>query len=112
MSDVLDTQVLRSLREAKGWDQQTLANAAGIDPSVISRLERGLQIDLRASVLVAVARALAIPVDSILATPYQYASPEFIVELTDAVGTLTALSAAQQRQIAALIRAYVLTRPE
>src|SRR5262245_12483214 len=60
MSDILDTQALRSLREAKGWDQQTLASAAGVDPSVVSRLERGLQVDLKASVLVGLAYALDI----------------------------------------------------
>lgn len=112
MSDVIDTKVLRALREAKGWDQQTLALHAGIDPSVVSRLERGLQVDLRASVLVALAHALALPVDAILAAPYQHSDPGFGAELTVAIAALTSLSTGQQRQVAALLRAYMSVVPE
>jgi transcriptional regulator with XRE-family HTH domain len=112
MSDVIDTQILRSLRAAKGWDQQTLASTAGVDPSVISRLERGLQVDLKASVLVALAHALDVPVDSLIATPYQHSALGAVAELTAAMAALTALSAAHQRQVAALVRAYVSSMPD
>jgi transcriptional regulator with XRE-family HTH domain len=107
MSDVIDNQVLRSLREAKGWEQQTLATTAGVDPSVISRLERGLQIDLKASVLVALAHALDIPVDSLLAAPYQQVVTDLAPELVAAIAALASLPQPQQRHVAALLRTYI-----
>lgn len=111
MSDVIDVQVLRALREAKGWDQLTLARAAGIDPSVISRLERGTQLDLRASVLVGIARALHTPVDSLLALSQQQ-PPAIALELASVVAELDQLSEAHQRHVAALLRAYLSALPK
>lgn len=111
MADLLlNTELLRSLREGRGWDQLTLAREAGIDPWVISRLERGLQDDMRVSVLVAVARALQTPVDLLLVEPI--VTPALGAELTGAIATLAELAPAQQRQVAALLRAYVATLPE
>ena len=112
MSDVIDPQVLRSLREARGWDQLTLATAAGVDPSVVSRLERGVQLDLYASVLIALAHALQTPVDSLLVASAQHAPPAVIAELTAVVGELASLSEAQQRQVAAIVRGYLSAMPE
>jgi transcriptional regulator with XRE-family HTH domain len=112
MSDVIDTQILRSLREAKGWEQQMLASTAGVDPSVISRLERGLQVDLKASVLIALARALDIPVDSLLATPYQQVTSDLAPELVAAIAGLASLQQPQQQHVAALLRTYVSALPE
>ncbi len=111
MADLLlNTELLRALREGRGWDQLTLARQAGIDPSVISRLERGLQEDMRASVLLALARTLQTPVDLLLAVPV--APPTLGAELTGAIAALGDLAPAQQRQVAALLRAYVATLPE
>ena len=109
MNDVIDPQVLRALREARHWDQQTLAATAGVDPSVVSRLERGLQQDLRASVLVALARALQSPVDALLVAEDSQHQPVFIAELTAAVQRLADLSPAHQRQLAAIVQAYLAT---
>jgi transcriptional regulator with XRE-family HTH domain len=111
MSDVIDVQVLRALREAKGWDQLTLARAAGIDPSVISRLERGTQLDLRASVLVGIARALHTSVDSLL-VPLQQQPPAVALELASVIAELDQLPEAYQRHVAALLRAYLTALPE
>jgi transcriptional regulator with XRE-family HTH domain len=112
MRDVLDPQVLRSLREARGWDQLTLATTAGVDPSVVSRLERGLQQDLKASVLVALARALETPVDALLMASAQHIPPALIAELTAAITELATLPQAQQRHVAAIVRAYLAALPE
>lgn len=107
---LLNTEALRALREGRGWDQQTLARQAGIDPSVISRLERGLQDDMRVSVLVALARALQTPMDLLLVEPV--AAPALGAELTGAIAALGQLAPAQQRQVAALLRAYMSALPE
>jgi len=112
MNDVINPQVLRALREARGWDQQTLATNADVDPSVVSRLERGLQQNLRASVLVALAHALDVAVDTLLAAAHQHTSPAFVAELTAAIHGLMNLSPAQQRQVAAIVQGYVSTLPE
>ncbi len=111
MSDILDAQTLRTMREARGWDQATLARAAGVDQSVISRLERGQQSDLRASVLIGLARAFQTPVDSLLATPYPYEPSNLRPELARVVANLAKLGEVQQRQVAAILRAYISTLP-
>lgn len=111
MADVkLNTEILRALREGRGWDQLTLARRAGIDPSVVSRLERGLQDDLRASVLVALSRALHTPVDALLAEPVVPLT--LSAELAAAIADLGHLSLSQQRQVAALLRAYLNHLPD
>ncbi len=112
MSDVINVQALRSMREAKGWDQLTLARAAGVDPSVISRLERGIQVDFRASVLVALARALQTSVDSLLVTPHEQTQSAVVLELAVVYAELAQLPPAQQRQIAAILRAYLSALPD
>lgn len=112
MSAVLDGDVLRSLRESRHWDQVTLAKRAGISPPVVSRLERGLQDDLDASVLVALAQSLGVPVDSLLIVDAQSVRPELIAELVSAVARLPHLSAAHQKQIAAILQGYLSALPE
>jgi transcriptional regulator with XRE-family HTH domain len=111
MNELISPQVLRAFREAKRWDQKTLAQAAGIDASVISRLERGLQLDLRVSVLVALADALNTPVDALLVKKHQHATPT-IPELTALAEQLGLLSEAHQRQVAAILRAYLASIPK
>lgn len=111
MSDILDAHTLRSMREARGWDQATLARAAGVDQSVISRLERGIQPDLRASVLIGLARAFQTPVDALLAIPYPYQPTTLQPELVRVVADLAKLGEVQQRQAAAILRAYISTIP-
>ncbi len=107
---VLNTQALRALRDVRGWDQQTLAQRAGVDPSVISRLERGLQDDMRVSVLVALARTFQVSTDLLLVDPG--VSPAMSADLSAAVVTLGQLSPAQQHQVAALLRAYMANLPD
>jgi transcriptional regulator with XRE-family HTH domain len=112
MGDVINPQLLRALREARGWDQQTLELTAEVDPSVVSRLERGLQVDLKASVPVALARALDTPVDTLLVAPRGHDSSALVLELSAILGEVAKLSPAQQRQVAAIMRAYVSALPE
>ena len=108
MADVIiDAQALRGLRETRGWDQQTLAERAGVDPSVVSRLERGIQLDLKASVLVGLARALGVPADSLLVGTLRSAVSPLNAELASAVALLAPLSPQQQRQVAAILRGYL-----
>ena len=92
MADVINPQVLRALREARGWDQQTFATTAAVDPSVVSRLERGLQHNLKASVLVALTHALETPVDTLLARAHQQATPAFVAELTALLNRVSTLA--------------------
>jgi transcriptional regulator with XRE-family HTH domain len=96
MNGILDTHTLRTMREAKGWDQATLAREAGVDQSVISRLERGIQGDLRA----------------LLATPYPYEPATLSPELARVVADLAQLEESQQRHVAGILRAYILGLPQ
>lgn len=110
---LLNPKTLRVLRAGKGWDQKTLAQAAGVDPSVISRLERGLQDDLRVSVLVGIAGALGTSVDALLSAPYGRAGASGVIpELAGVLSELESLSEKHQRQLAAILRAYLESLPE
>lgn len=63
---VIDAANLAAIRQFRGLDQLTLARLAGINRSIISRLERDLQTDLMASVLAAIAQVLQVPTDLLL----------------------------------------------
>lgn len=110
MRTIINVQALRLMREARGWDQQTLARAAEIDPSVVSRLEGGHQDDLRASVLVALARALDVPIDELINGPAGREA-SYVLELTAVLPEVARLTEAQQRQVAAILRGYLDTVP-
>jgi transcriptional regulator with XRE-family HTH domain len=56
---------VRELRKRAGLSQRALAEAAGIDQSAISRIERG-QRDVSLNRLDAIARALRVPVAKLL----------------------------------------------
>jgi len=112
MSGVVDGDAIRSMREARGWDQLTLAQAAGVNPSVVSRLERGLQDDLKASVLVAIARAFSVPIDSLLRSAHRQVSPDVTPELAEIVAELARLPPAHQKQVVALLRGYLSALPK
>lgn len=112
MSSVIDVNVIRSVLEAKGWDQLTLAQMANVNPSVVSRLERGLQDDLKASVLVALARALEMPVESLLLPSLRQVPLSLSPELLEIVVELYMLTPHFQRQVIALLQGYLSTLPE
>ena len=59
---------LRATRERKGWNQQELANASGVDSPRISRIEGGKRMGgLTAAHVVRLARALEVSVGYLLA---------------------------------------------
>lgn len=107
MTAVVNAATLRSLREAKGWDRQTLARVASISPSVVTRLERGLQPDLRVSVLLALARALDVTPNDLLLPSGATATSPLVAELTAVMPALAGLPAPEQRRIAAMLRGYL-----
>ena len=112
MSSFINAHALRERRKARGWDQLTLAREAGIDPSVVSRLERGLQADLRVSVLVALIRALDIPIEEILLlSPMHSPVNGDILELESLIFQIRHLPPPYQEQIIALIATYLATTP-
>ena len=112
MKTIIDPRLLRLHREAKGWDQLTLAHKAGIDPSVVSRLERGLQSDLRASVLISLAVALEVTVDALLPQSLHLVSPNEALELSPLLTVIEHLPLPYQRQVAALLHGYLSTMPD
>lgn len=62
-------QIANTLRQARldrGWSQELLASYAGVHPTEVSRLERGIR-EPRLSTVVQVAAALDIPVERLLA---------------------------------------------
>jgi transcriptional regulator with XRE-family HTH domain len=111
MADIVDSQALKALRDAKGWDQLTLARRAGINPSVVSRLERGLQPDVRASALVALAHALSVPINALVMKSYQQTEISALPELAVVLAEVARQPKEYQRQVVALLRAYLSSMP-
>ena len=62
---------IRDLRLSKGWIQSELARAADIPQPTIWRLERGAIDHPKADTLMALARALEVPVDLLVHEEYE-----------------------------------------
>lgn len=110
---LINGNLIQSLREQKAWDQKTLAQQAGVDASVISRLERNLQQDAKLSILFSIASALDVTVNDLLNTT---AASQMDIQLEEELNTALALlskeNARAQIQVAAIIHAYIRTLPE
>jgi transcriptional regulator with XRE-family HTH domain len=57
---------LRELRDAAGLSQQALAVRAGLSVSVVSQIEQDKKEDVMLSTALALARALGVPVESLV----------------------------------------------
>jgi transcriptional regulator with XRE-family HTH domain len=62
-------QRMRELRDRAGISQQALAMAAGLSISVVAQIEQGQRPDPRLSTAVALARALGVALDELVADP-------------------------------------------
>lgn len=65
---VVDGQKVRALREQHKLSGRALALRSGLDPTLISRIERG-ERDTSVKNLVRLADALGVPVDTIIRRP-------------------------------------------
>jgi transcriptional regulator with XRE-family HTH domain len=68
---------LRRLRKERCWSQEMLAHFAGLHPTEVSRLERGLR-EPRLRTVMQVAGALRVSVQELIA-PLEAAEPEPVV---------------------------------
>jgi transcriptional regulator with XRE-family HTH domain len=66
---------LRRLRKERCWSQEMLAHFAGLHPTEVSRLERGLR-EPRLRTVMQVAAALKVPVQELIAPPETVPEPE------------------------------------
>ncbi|NTV62023.1 MAG: helix-turn-helix transcriptional regulator [Oscillochloris sp.] len=114
MGELIDGQILRALRERHNWDQSALARHAEVDQSVISRLENGRQSDVKLSVVVALAHALGVRIDTLVisSTPPAEEKPLLAGELGAVIDVISSLSQSHQRQVAAILRGYLSAMPE
>lgn len=106
----INGQVIKELREMRGWGQRELATKAGINQSVLSRLERNLQDDVMFSVVAALADALGTTIDALSPTPNSSEGIP-IPELSVVLDLVVAQREEIQRQIAGVIRGYLSTMP-
>lgn len=95
------------LRMKKGWSQSDLARAAKVTSGVISRIEAGLQPDFKLSVIVKLASALGVSVDSLLVESYQPDTGEIVVELQEILIQLSQQPKPIQRQAASILSGYL-----
>jgi transcriptional regulator with XRE-family HTH domain len=112
MKSFVNGEKIAALRKIKGWEQQDLAAHAGINSSVISRMERGLQGDFKLSVLVQIAQALEVPIDQLLTLSWQQKSPEFPAELENSFRILSLQPIEIQKHVAAIVMAYLEHLPK
>lgn len=110
MDELINAHMLRALRIAKGWNQKQLAHVANVDASIISRLERGIQNDLKVSVLVALATALETSVSNLLIGQVATEQKD-VASLRALLDKLAELPKEYQEQVAAILRAYISTMP-
>ena len=61
--------IIRHLRDARGWSQDDLARESGIDRTTISRVERGIQEQLWSSHLMQLASAFGVRPESLVHNP-------------------------------------------
>jgi transcriptional regulator with XRE-family HTH domain len=66
---------LRRLRKERCWSQEMLAHFAGLHPTEVSRLERGLR-EPRLRTVMQVAAALKVPVQELIAPQEVAPEPE------------------------------------
>lgn len=98
---MLKHHVIQRLREQRGWDQKRLASESQVNPSVISRLERGVQQDFKLSVVLAIARALNIDISTIVQQD-EYET-DVVEDLQVAIRRCVIQPHTVQRQIAGMI---------
>lgn len=58
--------LIRRRREERGWLQRDLADAAGVAPSIITRIEAGITTNPRRDTLASISRALGLRQDDVL----------------------------------------------
>ena len=114
MKDIVNPEMVRLAREARGMTQTTLAKAAGLNQATISKIEAKV-LDVSPAVLTAIAKALAMPEGFFYQTDpvYGAATSEFFHRKRQSVpiGVLTRVHAQiniLRMQIAALLRAIEL----
>jgi len=112
--NLLNNEKITELRKQRGWDQYELAKAADVTPSVISRMERGLQEDFKLSVIVAVAKALGTTVD-VLLLPYSEPTaeiPPLLPKLANTIALLSQRPAKIQQHAAGILNGYLAALDE
>lgn len=107
---MVNVERIVELRKARGWGQRQLAKEAGIAHTVISRLEAGTQHDVRLSILMAVADALNVSVESLLyAGNIETIEVGLLPELQSIIRQLKRQPEAVQHQAAGILRGFLQT---
>src|SRR5258708_31058 len=106
MPTFLNIERLIALRQAKHWDQKQLAEVAGVDRSVISRLERSVQADCRLSVLIALAAALNAPVETLIESGQAVQTGDYAPDLAAALTRVSRQPLSVQTHAAWILNAF------
>jgi transcriptional regulator with XRE-family HTH domain len=101
----IDGEKVVALRKQRKMDQLSLAKAAGVAQSVLSRMERGMQDDYKLSVIVSVARVLGVSVDDLLTSTNN--RPELEPELQAILNIIEQRDFNTQRIAARILRGLI-----
>jgi len=108
VSNWIDGNKIAALRKQKQMDQTELANQAGIAQSVISRMERNMQVDYKLSVVIVVANVLGVGIDDLLASDAKLSNEDNIEpELKSILKELPTLDAKSQRIVAKTMKTLI-----
>lgn len=108
---IVKGEVIKLLREQRGIGLRQLASEAGIDHSVISRLERNLQNDVMLSVLASIADVFEVSLDTLTDRTNRENVP-LTPELDVLISLLGEQPKAIQVHIASIISAYLANLPK
>jgi transcriptional regulator with XRE-family HTH domain len=105
---MINAERVIELRKQYGWGQRQLAKEAGISHTVISKIESKAQEDIKLSVIVAIANALNVTVDSLLdKNATQALEIDLIPELNSLIHQLRKSSPAVQKQVSGMVRGFL-----
>ncbi|MEM9955029.1 MAG: helix-turn-helix transcriptional regulator [Chloroflexota bacterium] len=108
MSTWIDGNKIAVLRKQKQMDQTELANQAGIAQSVVSRMERNMQVDYKLSVVIAVANALDVGIEDIVENNIHLTQEDKLEpELKSLLRELPSLDGKSQRIIAKTMKTLI-----
>ena len=112
MDSWVDGEKVAELRNQQGLGLRELAAKAGVDHSVVSRLERNIQKDCMLSAVAAIASALGVTIDDLLRNGQSAKNERLIPEFQAVINEFTQQPPKIQHQAAGILNGFLSTLNE